>query len=331
MLNSPEMDVQELKAQDASKRTNVEEEASKEVANTAKTNGKPSRTWKKWSEEETQQLLKGVAKHGAGKWKEICADPELKFRDRKPMDLKDRFRICVPGANKEKTENQSTAQLHDSSRQPQSHAAAPRADLVQTLGTQRSDIFTKPNPSADLAIALKSRTNQRIRKLWTEEEHQNLVRGFAKHGYQWTTIRNDIELNLAHRKATDIRDKFRSLFPQQYMDAESGPPASKKGTVNGPSKSALLPQPAANARLKISAPGDQWTTSNLTSFATLASKPPLHRADEPTKDTPDTLENPQEGSSAPNLTLPPLTLGDNDWDWDDNKLAPLLDWEEFGL
>lgn len=45
----------------------------------------------KWSEAETEYLLKGVAIYGMGKWKKILNHPEFAFQQgRTPVDLKDR-------------------------------------------------------------------------------------------------------------------------------------------------------------------------------------------------------------------------------------------------
>ena len=47
-----------------------------------------------WTEEETDQLVKGVAIYGMGRWKSILDHPELHFREgRTNMDLKDRYVI----------------------------------------------------------------------------------------------------------------------------------------------------------------------------------------------------------------------------------------------
>ena len=61
---------------------------------------------KKWSPEETQMLVDGcqrvrpfsslfllassLPQHGVGNWKTILSDPDLKFDNRSPVDLKDR-------------------------------------------------------------------------------------------------------------------------------------------------------------------------------------------------------------------------------------------------
>ncbi|KAI9883254.1 MAG: hypothetical protein M1823_004973 [Watsoniomyces obsoletus] len=51
-----------------------------------------ARQRRKWTPQETQALLQGVAEHGVGNWKKILADPKYSFNDRSGIDLKDR---CV--------------------------------------------------------------------------------------------------------------------------------------------------------------------------------------------------------------------------------------------
>ena len=54
-----------------------------------------TRERKDWTEEETQQLLKGVAIYGKGKWKKILGNGGLTFNPhRTAVDLKDRYRTC---------------------------------------------------------------------------------------------------------------------------------------------------------------------------------------------------------------------------------------------
>lgn len=401
MLNPAEPEGQVPISQDKLKPLDTTAEVARAKDQPPSPPSKPPRTWKKWSDEETQHLLKGVAKHGAGKWKEICADSEFKFRDRRPMDLKDRFRICFPGTGKEKNGDTSSNNMgsvfpHGPEYTPNDHTSTGPTNITQSdslaprdpsqdrhVPSASSNVsMTVPailqTPSADIAAVIKSRSNQRIRKLWTEEEHQNLVRGFAKHGYQWTTIRNDSELNLSHRKATDIRDKFRSLFPQQYMEAESGPPISSRKPSNNnahvkvpknknnntlPKRSSNASILSVNAHLNHAPILNHNTNSKSPLMPTTSSSLPLltplkhpphptplpaappgssttpsrpDRTDRlPQISTPSSHEKPAENAtvvvpSIPNLTLPPLTLGDNDWDWDDNKLAPLLEWDAEG-
>uniref|UniRef100_A0A7N0V980 MYB transcription factor n=1 Tax=Kalanchoe fedtschenkoi TaxID=63787 RepID=A0A7N0V980_KALFE len=48
----------------------------------------------KWTAEEEEALLSGIARHGAGKWKNILTDPEFApvFSKRTNIDLKDKWR-----------------------------------------------------------------------------------------------------------------------------------------------------------------------------------------------------------------------------------------------
>ncbi|KAJ2759586.1 hypothetical protein IWQ56_005701, partial [Coemansia nantahalensis] len=47
---------------------------------------------RKWTDEETDNLLQGCSKYGVGAWKKILDDPNFKFNNRTSVDLKDRFR-----------------------------------------------------------------------------------------------------------------------------------------------------------------------------------------------------------------------------------------------
>ena len=44
----------------------------------------------KWTEQETEDLLRGVAKFGIGSWKKILMSPDFNFNKRTAVDLKDR-------------------------------------------------------------------------------------------------------------------------------------------------------------------------------------------------------------------------------------------------
>jgi Myb-like DNA-binding domain len=65
------------------------------------TDANPRRPRSKWTDEETQDLVKGCSIHGVGNWKKyihsnrnannrILTDPNLKFYNRTSVDLKDR-------------------------------------------------------------------------------------------------------------------------------------------------------------------------------------------------------------------------------------------------
>lgn len=62
---------------------------------------------------------------------------------------------------------------------------------------------------------------KRSRRPFTSSEDEALLKGYAVHGFQWTSIQQDERLNLGHRKATDLRDRFRTKFPHAYREGGS--------------------------------------------------------------------------------------------------------------
>ncbi|RMZ75401.1 hypothetical protein DV738_g5489, partial [Chaetothyriales sp. CBS 135597] len=145
---------------------------------------KARRARRPWTEVEAQDLLRGVIKHGVGRWKQILEDPSFHFNDRTTVDLKDRHRTRGSAAD---------------------HSDA-------------------PTTSASTA----STSHRRKRRAWTPGEDGRLIKGIQKHGFQWTNIHDDPELNLAHRRATDLRDRIRNKYPEGYRRAESAPLRSER-------------------------------------------------------------------------------------------------------
>lgn len=69
----------------------------------SKPRGRSRRNIRRWTEEETIDLLRGVVKCGIGNWKAILAQPELKFNKRTASNLKDRYGLIVDGLGLAKT------------------------------------------------------------------------------------------------------------------------------------------------------------------------------------------------------------------------------------
>jgi hypothetical protein len=57
----------------------------------AKTASTARRARRKWTDEETQDLIKGCREHGVGNWKKVLDDPRFNFNGRSSVDLKDRY------------------------------------------------------------------------------------------------------------------------------------------------------------------------------------------------------------------------------------------------
>lgn len=171
---------------------------------------------RRWTDEETKDLFRGIAKFGIGSWKKILNHEEYHFNYRSAVDLKDRFRTVCPeeyhrAGSKAKSERKQSAGSEKGSEQDQSevdqqsegHTGAATAFRLAQLGIQG------PFP----------KRYRRGRREFTEEEDQNLLKGFEKYGAKWKLIRDDPELNLDSRSRTDLRDRFRNRYPKRFVEA----------------------------------------------------------------------------------------------------------------
>jgi hypothetical protein len=312
---------------------------------------KPRRVRRKWSEKETRDLLSGVQKYGIGKWKHILDDQAFSFCERSSVDLKDRYRVVA---------NNETA-----SKQQTKSRLLPLADDSPTKADEDGDRFphgtttsaseTTPGLSCINSQPLKQR---RKRRAWTGTEDDNLLKGISKHGFQWTNIHDDPELDLQHRRATDLRDRIRNKFPDGYKHADTAPLRSetKKAEksndtpTNTPlavtdkdpqtSSSSSSLQPGATST-DLSSPPPPPKLPSLTTSAPMTN--PINNDDEQnttkTRGNQDrsrdreNLEKDRERDQQPVLgvTLPSFTLDVDDMDWQDNRLPPLHEWEDIGL
>ncbi|RAL10620.1 telomere repeat binding factor family protein [Aspergillus homomorphus CBS 101889] len=365
-----------------------------------KTRGRSRKNLRKWTEEETTALLRGVVKCGIGNWTAILAQPELKFNKRSASNLKDRFRVCCPWAYRAADPNEATRQLHDTlanalsraetegsdgtagkihlphPRPPNSESHPGGNSVVVGLtesssasggGSSGSSAATikestpktaHPKPSsaskatptltskskstlASLGIpephfTMKSR--RRSRRPFTVVEDEALLKGYAVHGFQWTLIQQDTRLNLGHRRATDLRDRFRTKFPHAYREGgsvsgrtlhdlgkeTSDPPADQAAGRNkqGVPPATKPPDPRANP------PGP----------STLAPIDPALSPPAPPQCLLESSSNaapsaPSAPASAPGAF--PFPLDENaapaaeNASWTDNTLAPMV-WDEIG-
>jgi len=60
-----------------------------------KTRGRSRKNLRKWTEEETTDLLRGVIKCGIGNWTAILAQSEFRFNKRSASNLKDRYDMMI--------------------------------------------------------------------------------------------------------------------------------------------------------------------------------------------------------------------------------------------
>jgi Myb-like DNA-binding domain len=170
---------------------------------------RPGKTGKrsKWTAEETAFLIQGVAKFGIGSWKKILDHPEFAFKDgRNSIDLKDRFRTCFPEEYRQSGSQKDAvkSKADDKESKPKGRGSRTTVELDK-MGVESGTPFPK--------------LDRRQRKNFTDEEDVALLRGFKKYGSQWKKIQSDSELGLEHRTRTDLRDRFRNRYPDEFKEA----------------------------------------------------------------------------------------------------------------
>ncbi|GAB7353604.1 hypothetical protein MBLNU459_g4023t1 [Dothideomycetes sp. NU459] len=187
----------------------------------------------RWTEQETKDLLDGVAKFGIGSWKKILLCSNYVFNKRTAVDLKDRFRVCKPNAYgrprtkkaKAEAENRSTTTTAFGS----TALSLPEPlgeDLGQSKSTEADSDRTKiPTDNAGQRSRSNVETtlwkvNRRQRRRFTAQEDTALLNGYIEHGISWMSIVKDPVFRENDRKPTDLRDRFRTRYPEKY--AESG-------------------------------------------------------------------------------------------------------------
>ncbi|KAK3989126.1 hypothetical protein QBC44DRAFT_88686 [Cladorrhinum sp. PSN332] len=211
---------------------------------TGKSKRRATKPRNKWTDEETNNLLLGVSRHGVGKWTLIMEDPDFKFNGRTPGDLKDRFRTCCPEEMREDAKKQQAAR-DDSKTATSSDSSKPKygLQLVDLLIDEPSenhqtapidsDAQAKPRKSrahrkkmedlAELGICAPFKKSvRRERRAFTEEDDKQILDGLAEYGPSWTKIQRDPKYRLISRQPTDLRDRVRNKYPEIYARIEKG-------------------------------------------------------------------------------------------------------------
>lgn len=284
--------------------TSTSAPSSATIPSTKETN-KPRRARRKWTDDETRDLLLGVRKHGVGKWKQILTDSSYTFHERSTVDLKDRYRVC-------------------SKDDPSTFAAkyggvGAGADTAQSPNSPGSD--QPVSRGASPAPAGSAQKQRRKRRAWTIEEDDALLRGVSKHGFQWTVIHDDETLNLGHRRATDLRDRIRNKYPEGYRLAETKPLRSevrKAEKEKGRDRDEREGPAVSRSRA---------TSEGQRKLAMVGGRGGGEQAQRKGK------EKEQAGGAGGGVTLPSLSLDDmDDMDVDADagiRLPPLLPWDEM--
>ena len=159
----------------------------------------------KWTEEETAELLKGVARFGVGQWTKILQKSDYNFSGRSALDLKDRFRVCCPDILKASRPRKRPAQVSTSSR------VAGRPSTCEQISSTELQELGITEPFAP--------SKRRKRGTYSAEEDEAIVKGVEKHGNAWAVMRLDVEFSvLINRTATDLRDRYRARYPEKHKE-----------------------------------------------------------------------------------------------------------------
>lgn len=120
------------------------------------------------------------------------------------------------------------------------------------------------------------KSTRRSRRPFTPVEDEALIKGYTVHGFQWTQIQQDKGLNLSHRKATDLRDRFRTKFPEIYKEGGIPPPPKPSpGTTGQKNKE------AENASRNSRAKGGSSSTTASRSNSDTGAQRPHHQPNQP--------------------------------------------------
>lgn len=241
---------------------------------------KATKPRRKWSQDETQNLLFGVQKHGVGRWRDILEDSAFVFDDRSTVDLKDRFRTCFPPdpSAKERSRARSTmVEQTDKSAADTSQAAK---DLTMPKKCRSVDV-----PDAPIALRSQQMTGMALRSRRAKERHQNnltrlgidqpfrksprrerrpftaeddvqILSGYRKHGTAWSRILQDPAFRLQHRKPTDLRDRLRNKHPELFANgsAQLSSGATVSHNTHVPTRLCVTVSPDSHSHARSSGP-----------------------------------------------------------------------------
>ncbi|KAJ2747701.1 hypothetical protein GGI20_000350 [Coemansia sp. BCRC 34301] len=158
------------------------------------------RAARKWSEEETDNLLQGCTKYGVGAWKKILDDPAFTFNSRTSVDLKDRFR---------------TIRAQECAHNPHFKTAGGGSSGKKSNSGKEPDVVWPLPPNSQRLQGLQ-RVQRKPTRNYTNDEDRRLLIGVLRHANHWTKIAADPDLKLGNRPGQSLRDRLRNAFPEVF-------------------------------------------------------------------------------------------------------------------
>lgn len=100
---------------------------------------------------------------------------------------------------------------------PQSVAAQSMASQYASAAAYGPSVAMQGGAGSNNDVAHARVGKRRVRLGWTEEETQNLMEGCKRHGVgNWKKILTDPNFSFNCRTAVDLKDRFRTSFPEEY-------------------------------------------------------------------------------------------------------------------
>jgi hypothetical protein len=231
---------------------------------------KDVRARKKWTEEETNNLLLGVSKHGVGRWVDILEDRSFSFNERSGVDLKDRFRTCCPEELRGKgSKSRNSAKESDNARRGGKQRDSKSSLMSENILIEKDEIGADGDDADNLESGKgrKSRAHRkrledlvelgiegpfrksqrRERRPFSEQDDREILLGYNIYGPAWTRIQRDSQFHLQSRQPTDLRDRFRNKYPEKFRSDDAAQKDSSKSDSRL-TEISIAPQPASTSQ-----------------------------------------------------------------------------------
>jgi len=275
------------------------------------------------------------------------ADALRKAQSEGPNDAPGKTQLPLPNPGPVSSESSSRAETPTTA----SHKPSASSMSSSTPDTETGSIGTQKSPPVKFARTLSDesqstleslgipephvakKSKRRSRNPFTSAEDEALLQGYAAHGFQWTLIQQDSRLKLGHRRATDLRDRFRTKFPNAYRHGGS----VSNSSISHPKREPVgTPVPMPRDRLpsaestptKTARPSRSGPHSRHPSSASHSNVGPLDPAFLPPP--PGFVEPSASNLPTSGILSFPLdeTPAGGSSPWEDNTLAPMV-WDEL--
>lgn len=187
-----------------------------------------------------------------------------------------RFRVCKPNAyGKPRTKKAQKALEMKGAKA----IAETRSSIDDDLANGTADAAIVPNNQLEDSAETENdsalwKVKRRKRRKFTDEEDEALLRGYEEYGASWHSIQKDPVFQTTGRRPTDLRDRFRTRFPDQYVKSGLVPrpvnfpkPLPRSGAASEDQAETITPATAPMLEVNPSRVESSWQRPNVPSMA----------------------------------------------------------------